>query len=165
MTLILAVDPGMSGSIVLLSVSGKDELKSPTLVSFLLPNKTTHGTSNRICSASIASWLNDQPMADVTHCFIEKVSAMPGQGVSSMFSFGHSAGVVEGAIAAHGIPTTLLSPQAWKKHHGLIGRDKDAARCIVSRMFPTIKEVHLKGKGQAISDAVLIGLFGASKYL
>ena len=85
---------------------------------------------------------------------------MPGQGVSSTFTFGHSAGVVEGVVAGAGIPLTLISPQSWKKHAGLIGKDKDAARSRAIQLFPSLRILDLKGKGQAIADALLISRLG-----
>jgi len=59
---------------------------------------------------------------------LERVSAMPGQGVSSMFRFGEGYGVVQGVLAALGIPVIAGSPAVWKRASGLIGRDKDVAR-------------------------------------
>ena len=86
---------------------------------------------------------------------------MPGQGLSSTFAFGHSAGVVEGVLAALHIPAVLITPQAWKKGAGLIGKDKDAARTIAARLYPFNRTLDLKGKGQALADAILIARIGA----
>src|SRR5690606_14340133 len=89
-----------------------------------------------------------------------QVGAMPGQGVSSMFTFGHAAGVVEGLIQGLGIPYTLVTPQAWKRRAGLIGSDKDAARSRAIQLYPGVRVLDLKEKGQAVADAMLIARYG-----
>jgi crossover junction endodeoxyribonuclease RuvC len=85
---------------------------------------------------------------------------MPGQGVTSMFNFGHSCGTVMGVLGAMGLPHTLVTPQAWKKQAGLIGTDKDAARSRAIQLWPKWRELDKKGKGQALADAALIAAYG-----
>ena len=85
---------------------------------------------------------------------------MPGQGVSSMFSFGHAAGTVSGVLAALHITTTLVAPASWKKAAGLIGTDKDAARSRAIQLWPKWRDLDAKIKGQALADAALIARFG-----
>lgn len=90
---------------------------------------------------------------------VERVHSMPGQGVSSTFKFGM---MFAGAIAlAEQLATAhnpiLVTPQTWKKHHGLIGADKDAARILAIEKWPNLAHSHLKRKkdcGRA--DALLI---------
>lgn len=67
---------------------------------------------------------------------VEKVGAMHGQGVTSMFSFGKSAGYIEGVLAALGIPFQLVPPVKWKKEFSLIGKDKRASIECCKRLFP-----------------------------
>ena len=50
---------------------------------------------------------------------IERVGAMPGQGVSSTFKFGHAAGLIEGVLGAMAVPVMHVAPAVWKRHHGL----------------------------------------------
>jgi crossover junction endodeoxyribonuclease RuvC len=69
------------------------------------------------------------------HAFVELVGAMPGQGVSSVFAFGKSFGVVIGVPAALGIPFTLISPQVWKGALG-VSAGKDGARARASQLMP-----------------------------
>jgi crossover junction endodeoxyribonuclease RuvC len=148
--LIIAVDPGTSGCIVFLSQMGDyiDHMHMPVV---------KHGTNTRVDGAAIARALAGQ---DITHSYLESVHAMPAQGVRSVFTFGHAAGLVEGVITGAMIPITLVTPQAWKKSAGLIGSDKDAARSRAIHLFPGIPDLALKGKGQALADALLIGLHG-----
>jgi crossover junction endodeoxyribonuclease RuvC len=98
-----------------------------------------------------------------THIYVEQVHAMPGQGVVSMFNFGHSCGTVMGVLGALGIPHTMVTPQAWKKSAGLIGTDKDAARARAIQLWPKWRELDKKGKGQALADAALIARLGGAK--
>ena len=69
---------------------------------------------------------------------VEKVGAMPGQGVTSMFSFGKSAGYIEGVLAAFGIPFQLVTPATWKREFSLIGKDKKASIEVCKRLFPDV---------------------------
>ena len=151
--MIIAIDPGTSGCLVAVSETG--------IVSWLHMPVIKVGSKNRVNAAAVADWVRNHDYAD--HCYIEKVAAMPGQGVSSMFSFGHAAGLVEGVVSGAGIPVTLVTPQQWKKHAGLIGKDKDAARGLCAQQYPKCRELDLKGKGQALADAVLIGHYGLSR--
>lgn len=117
------------------------------------------GKSSRVNAAAIAAFLRTGNRL-YTHAFIEKVGAMPGQGVTSMFTFGDACGVVRGVVAGAGIPYTMITPQAWKKSAGLIGSDKDAARSRAIQLYPELRVLDEKGKGQAIADALLIARHG-----
>lgn len=147
MKYIIGVDPGTTGSVCVLSDKGEyiDHLHMPTM---------KVGKRNRVNAAAVTAWLSQY--RENSACCLEKVQAMPGQGVTSMFSFGHSAGIVEGVVVALGIPVTLITPQSWKKKAGLIGKDKDAARTRAIQLYPGIRDLDLKGKGQALADALLI---------
>lgn len=118
MTAVLGIDPGCSGALVLITEQGGyiDHLAMPTI---------KVGTKSRVNGAAVAAWVRQY---GITHAYLEKVGAMPGQGTASMFTFGHAAGVAEGILQGLNIPYTLVTPQAWKKSAGLIGSDKDAAR-------------------------------------
>ena len=73
---------------------------------------------------------------------LERVSAMPGQGGSSVFSFGDTYGCCRSVASLTGYPLHLVTPTTWKKHFGL-GRDKEESRALASRLFPGA-ELHLK---------------------
>lgn len=155
--MILAIDPGSSGCLALMSIDGRyiGHLHMPTI---------KVGSKTRVNGAAVMGWLSPRLYEfQISHAYLEQVQAMPGQGVSSMFTFGHAAGLVEGVITGAGIPLTLVTPQAWKKHAGLIGSDKDAARSRAVQLFPGIRDLDLKAKGQALADALLIGRYGLSK--
>lgn len=158
--MIIGIDPGCSGALVLLYDDGEiaDTLLMPTI---------KVGTKSRVNGAAVAAWIKQlharfehDYTARPFHAFLEQVGAMPGQGTASMFTFGHAAGLVEGVVTGAGIPLTLVTPQAWKKKAGLIGQDKDAARSRAIQLYPGCRLLDLKGKGQAIADAILIARHG-----
>ena len=150
MTAILGIDPGCSGALVLVTEQGGyiDHLPMPTI---------KVGTKSRVNGAAVAAWVRQYGIA---HAYLEQVGAMPGQGTASMFTFGHAAGVAEGILQGLNIPYTLVTPQAWKKSAGLIGSDKDAARSRAIQLYPELRALDAKAKGQAIADALLIARFG-----
>ncbi|HHG1728926.1 TPA: crossover junction endodeoxyribonuclease RuvC [Enterobacter cloacae] len=150
MTVVLGIDPGCSGALVLVTEQGGyiDHLAMPTI---------KVGTKSRVNGAAVSAWLRQY---GITHAYLEQVGAMPGQGTASMFTFGHAAGVAEGILQGLNIPYTLVTPQAWKKSAGLIGSDKDAARSRAIQLYPELRALDAKAKGQAIADALLIARFG-----
>ena len=150
MTAVLGIDPGCSGALVLVTEQGGyiDHLAMPTI---------KVGTKSRVNGAAVAAWLRQYGIA---HAYLEQVGAMPGQGTASMFTFGHAAGVAEGILQGLNIPYTLVTPQAWKKSAGPIGSDKDAARSRAIQLYPELRALDAKAKGQAIADALLIARFG-----
>ena len=92
--------------------------------------------------------------------FVERVNAMPGQGVTSVFSFGRSTGIVEGILAAYDIPTTLVTPQAWQKAVGQRA-GKDGSRERAMQLFPAQVGLFQRKKDDGRSDAALIAYYGA----
>ncbi|MEG8135582.1 crossover junction endodeoxyribonuclease RuvC [Escherichia marmotae] len=150
MTAVLGIDPGCSGALVLVTEQGGyiDHLAMPTI---------KVGTKSRVNGAAVAAWVRQY---GITHAYLERVGAMPGQGTASMFTFGHAAGVAEGILQGLNIPYTLVTPQAWKKSAGLIGSDKDAARSRAIQLYPGLRALDAKAKGQAIADALLIARHG-----
>ena len=149
----IAIDPGLSGAIVIMEGNSPIEWQR-------MPTMKT-GSANRVNAPALAAMIKpylylDKPL----HAYVELVSSMPGQGVASMFSFGHSAGVIQGVLGAFEIPVTMVTPSQWKKRAGLTGQDKDASRTLAIQMWPFWRELDKKGAGQAYADAALIALYG-----
>lgn len=92
--------------------------------------------------------------------FLEKVNAHPGQGVSSVFSFGMSYWGVAGAVAGLYYPLTLVAPQDWKAHF-FLGKDKELARALAARLYPKVDLSKAKHHGRA--EALLIAKYGLDK--
>ena len=90
---------------------------------------------------------------------IEQVSAMPGQGVTSMFNFGQSFGILKGICSAMRLPMYFVRPAKWKKYYGLIKTEKDASRTKVIEMYPSITTRLSKKKDVNKADAVLIARY------
>jgi len=148
---IIGIDPGATGALVLL-----DSCHVNTLAETHMPILNIKG-KKVVDPYAIASWLKEE-VPDLTECtaMLESVHAMPGQGVTSMFSFGRSLGVIEGVLGALSIPCIHVSPQKWKSIHGFNSKDKDEPRSNLIRRFPQWAELRLKGKGQALADAYYI---------
>lgn len=147
MSLIIAVDPGMSGAIAVLNSKGKCEHLSDLPV-------ITDKSLAWIDGAAMRSLILEVVANRDAACIIERVSAMPGQGVSSMFKFGSVYGSVLSLMQAMSVPLHFVTPVVWKGHYGL-GKDKKAALHKARLMFPDT-ELHLaKHNGRA--EALLIG--------
>lgn len=145
----IGIDPGSSGAVVV--------LRDGNPVAWLNMPLIKVGTNTRVNGAALAYFLNPFKKAPV---FLELVHIMPQQGASSAFTFGHSAGVVQGLVQGLGHPLTMVTPQKWKKAAGLIGTEKDRARSTAILLWPEWRELDAKVKGGALADAALIGRFG-----
>ena len=95
---------------------------------------------------------------------IEQVAAMPGQGVTSMFNFGQSFGVLKGICAAMQIPMYFVRPAKWKKYFNLINSEKDASRTKAIEIFPHFSAQLSKKKDSNKADAILISSFFYETY-
>ena len=95
---------------------------------------------------------------------IEQVSAMPGQGVTSMFNFGQSFGILKGICSAMQLPMYFVRPAKWKKYYGLINSEKDASRTRAIEMFPYFSSQLSKKKDSNKADAILIASFYHETY-
>ena len=90
---------------------------------------------------------------------VEHVTAMPGQGVTSMFNFGQSFGVIKGICAALKLPIHFVRPTKWKKHFNLIKTNKDASRTKVIEIYPNISNKLSRKKDSNKADAILIARY------
>ena len=150
----IGIDPGNQGALAFLN-SQLDCLGIEDM-----PTMALNGTKQQVNPAELAKilerWksLSKEPLV----AFVEKVQAMPGQGVSSMFNFGMGFGILQGVLASERIPYVLVVPQQWKKRAGLIGKDKDASRTLCQQMYPGVDLSRKKDVGR--SDAILIARFG-----
>ena len=155
--MLIGIDPGIGGALVLL-----DGNCQPLEWSEMPTMKV--GKNSRVNAAALAALLSQWHLGiarATSHAYVELTGAMPGQGVTSMFAFGHANGVIAGCLAGAGIPHTLVSPQTWKKRADLLGKDKDAARTRAIQLWPQWRSLDPKGKGQALADAALIARYGA----
>ena len=95
---------------------------------------------------------------------IEQVSAMPGQGVTSMFNFGQSFGILKGICSAMQLPMYFVRPAKWKKYFNLLNSEKDASRTKAIEIFPYFSNHLTKKKDSNRADAILIASFYYETY-
>ena len=159
--LIIGIDPGISGSICFFE-NGKiqDAIEMPTMTEGKKNKKQVNGSQiyNEI-SNRIANY--DKKNVKV---IIEQVSAMPGQGVTSMFNFGQSFGILKGICSAMHLSVYYVRPAKWKKYFSLINSEKDASRTRAIEIFPYFSAQLSKKKDNNKADAILIASFFFETY-
>ena len=159
--LIIGIDPGISGSICFFQ-DGKiiDVVEMPTMTEGKKNKKQVNGSQ---IFNEILFRIKKLDKKDVK-VIIEQVSAMPGQGVTSMFNFGQSFGILKGICSAMQLPMYFVRPAKWKKYFNLINSEKDASRTRAIEIFPYFS-VHLsKKKDSNKADAILIASFYYETY-
>ena len=159
--LIIGIDPGISGSICFFE-DGKilEVIEMPVM---------TEGKKNKkqVNGAQIFNEISNRIMdieRENIRVVIEQVSSMPGQGVTSMFNFGQSFGILKGICSAMQLPMYFVRPAKWKKYFGLINSDKGASRTKAIEMFPYFSSNLSKKKDVNKADAILIASFYYETY-
>jgi len=154
----VGIDPGQTGAVAIHMGAEWDVCDCPSFE--MKVGKSTKTILDPGGMAHLLRYLADQK-EDEVHVFLEKVHAMKGQGVSSMFSFGSNFGCWQGIIAAFQFKVTLVTPQAWKKRMMAgMGKDKDASRLRALQLFPHLREHLTRKKDNGRADALLIGEYG-----
>ena len=159
--LIIGIDPGISGSICFFE-DGKilDVLEMPTMTDGKKNKKQVNGAQIYNEISKKIRGIEKQNIRVI----IEQVSAMPGQGVTSMFNFGQSFGILKGICSAMQLPMYFVRPAKWKKYFGLIKSEKDASRTKAIEMFPYFSSQLSKKKDSNKADAILIASFYYETY-
>ena len=159
--LIIGIDPGISGSICFFE-DGKivDVLDMPTMTDGKKNKRQVNGAQ---IFNEISKRLKKNDKQNV-RVIIEKVSAMPGQGVTSMFNFGQSFGILKGICSAMQLPMYFVRPAKWKKYFNLINSEKDASRTRAIEIFPYFSSQLSKKKDSNKADAILIASFYHETY-
>ena len=159
--LIIGIDPGISGSICFFQ-EGEiiDVINMPTMIEGKKNKKQVNGAQifNEISKRII------QIEKKNIRVIIEQVSAMPGQGVTSMFNFGQSFGILKGICSAMQLPMYFVRPAKWKKYFNLINSEKDASRTKAIEIFPYFSANLSKKKDSNKADAILIASFYYETY-
>ena len=159
--LIIGIDPGISGSICFLE-NGKilDVVEMPTMTEGKKNKRQVNGSQiyNEILKRI------KKVEKQETRVVIEHVSAMPGQGVTSMFNFGQSFGILKGICSAMQLPMYFVRPPKWKKYFNLINSEKDASRTRAIEIFPYFSSQLSKKKDSNKADAILIASFYYETY-
>ncbi len=161
MMLIIGIDPGITGAICFF-----EDRKIIDLIE--MPNMAVGKKNKRQVNGAqvyneIFERIKNYNKKDIK-VVIEQVSAMPGQGVTSMFNFGQSFGVLKGICSAMQLPMYFVRPAKWKKYYNLINSKKDASRTKVIEIFPHISTQLSKKKDSNKADAILIASFFYETY-
>ena len=159
--LIIGIDPGISGAICFFENGQvKEVINMPVMADGKKNKRQINGpqTYNEILKR-----INNYPKKDII-VVIEQVSAMPGQGVTSMFNFGQSFGVLKGICSAMQLSMHFVRPAKWKKFFNLINAEKDASRTKAIEIFPYISTQLSRKKDANKADAALIASFFYETY-
>ena len=152
--IIFGIDPGISGAISVLENKKVIEVfDMPTMIDGKKNKKQVNGAQ---VTNIIKERLDDEKEIAVV---VEHVNAMPGQGVTSMFNFGQSFGVIKGICSALSLPIHFVRPTKWKKHFNLIKTNKDASRTKVIQIYPEISSKLSRKKDANKADAILIARY------
>ena len=159
--LIIGIDPGISGSICFFQ-DGKivDVVEMPTMTEGKKNKKQVNGSQ---IFNEISEKIKKLDKKEVK-VVIEQVSAMPGQGVTSMFNFGQSFGILKGICSAMQLPMYFVRPAKWKKYFNLINSEKDASRTRAIEVFPYFSNQLSRKKDSNKADAILISSFYYETY-
>ena len=159
--IIIGIDPGISGSICFFE-NGKviDIVEMPNMAHGKKNKRQVNGAQ---IYNEISSRIKNFNKKDIK-VVIEQVSAMPGQGVTSMFNFGQSFGVLKGVCSAMQLPMYFVRPAKWKKYFNLINSEKDASRTKAIEIFPYISSQLSRKKDANKADAILLASFFFETY-
>jgi len=158
--LIFGIDPGVSGAICALKEGNITEIyEMPTMIDGKKNKRQVNGAEVANIFLKEINNQDSNEKGDTAKVVVEHVTAMPGQGVTSMFNFGQSFGVVKGICAALKLPIYFVRPVKWKKHFNLIGTNKDASRTKVIEIFPHISSKIPRKKDSNKADSILIAKY------
>ena len=152
--IIFGIDPGVSGAISILENKKVIEaIDMPTMIDGKKNKRQVNGAQ---VSNIIKERLNNDKEVIIV---VEHVNAMPGQGVTSMFNFGESFGVIKGICSALNLPIYFVRPAKWKKHFNLIKTNKEASRTKAIQIYPEISNKLSRKKDSNKADAILIARY------
>ena len=153
----IGIDPGLNGAIAYFDVE-KGILSISDMPT--LEVKRNSKVKKEVSPIGVAIFLGKTPRQ--SRAVLERVGAMPGQGVTSVFSFGRSVGIIEGVLATMLIPVDIVTPQAWQKAAGVRG-GKDGSRLRACELFPNYAELFARKKDDGRADAALMAWYAATK--
>jgi crossover junction endodeoxyribonuclease RuvC len=152
--IVIGIDPGLAGAVASLDTQGQLlHLHDTPVMTIRIGRKTRQDYDPQAMRTLLLPYASGS-----CHVFIEHQQAMPAQGVSSMFKLGMGYGLWLGVIATLQLPHTIITPAAWKRSAGLLGRDKDASRQRAQQLFPTADLARKKDHGRG--DALCIAYHG-----
>lgn len=161
MTAVIGIDPGLDGALAWLSGDILETFDVPTLE--MSRNSKAKREVDHYALARILDELTGRTLT-APHVIIEQVGSMPGQGVSSVFSFGKTYGTLIGVCAGNYLPITFVAPQTWKKALH-VPAAKDGARAVASATFPRHGDQWPLKKHDGRAEAALIASYGRQRFV
>lgn len=152
--IIIGIDPGLSGAFAVYSGDRLLHVEDLPVLEFKRNGKNKRDLDVSRLAKRIQGWAPSKAI-------VEKVGAMPGQGVSSVFSFGKTYGAILGILGALEVPVDLVAPQVWKKKLG-VPAGKDGARARASQLIPAGAEFWPLKKHDGRAESALIAYYGAA---
>ena len=156
MSIWIGVDPGQKGGVSILIPNREPVVKIWNNEDFIHDMRDVHTLIER----TALSGENWSAIAAV-----EKVGAMPKQGLSSTFSFGKSAGFIEGVLAALSIPYQLIPPREWKKLFGL-NSDKQKSIDVCKHLYPDVcllPNERCRKESDGMAESLLLATYAKRK--
>lgn len=155
MKTIAGIDPGKTGALAILHPDGSAEF-------FDVPRIKLKGKDKPAWSLWAREWRIALALAAPEAVVIEDIAARPGQGVTSMFSFGRTLGFAHGlvSIALPEVPIHFVTPSVWKAKLGLLNSGKGASREKCRTLFPTAAGALSRVKDDGRAEAALIAHYG-----
>lgn len=155
----IGIDPGKNGGIAVIN----DKFPKPVNITVYKYSDDDLIDVIDVCTkgSSIAVHRDEE-----IKCVLEKVNAMPGQGVVSMFNFGQNFGFIQGVLKAYEIPFELVPPQKWKKEFSVTS-DKNTSIEVAKRLFPGVNlkaTDRCKKDHDGMAEALLIAEYGRRHY-
>lgn len=148
----IGIDPGLTGAIAWLDSNHN------FIEVWDMPVMAKSKGKKQVNGVELARIIREITFEHACIAVVEQVHAMPGQGGTSMFNFGHGTGVIDGVLAALKMPVVYVTPTKWKKAAALLKTEKDMARTKAIQLYPTAPLSRKKDIGRA--DAILIARYG-----
>lgn len=149
----MGIDVGAKGGIAIIDENSK--------IVYLKPMSRENLVN---CCQIVGTWIKEKD-ASIVAC-VEKVGAMPGQGVASMFNFGKGAGFIEGVLEMAQIPYQLVPPATWKKIFSLLHKDKKASIEVCKQLFPGVNLLpteRCKKESDGMAEALNMAVYARRK--
>lgn len=143
---IIGIDPGFSGAVAFISPTGLLFLEDLPLKEYMGRKEIDGKAFGKI----INRWFEQTDFA-----VLEDVSAMPGQGVTSMFRFGFATGLLLGVLNAYSISVIRIKPSVWKPALGLT-RNKDKSLALARKIFKGQEDMFKLKKHDGRAEAALM---------
>lgn len=143
---LIGIDPGLTGAVAVF------EPKGPAVHDLPVTARQT-GKGFEVNARMLAALLHSLAPS---HAVIERQGPMPKQGVTSVYSLGRTAGLIEGVLAMHGASVDWVRPAEWKRAYGLTGKTKDASRSKALELFPSLASQLTRVRDHGRAEALLI---------